>query len=190
MCPPCETDMPQYRRAKHLGGTYFFTVVTFRRRPLFAHEEARAILREGIRKVRQSYPFEIDAWVLLPDHMHCIWTLPPGDHDYSRRWGLIKSSFSKEAKPLYHVSSWMSGSRRKHRETTIWQRRFWEHQIRSDEDYRNHMDYIHFNPVKHGLSATVGDWPYSTFHRFVQAGIYSEDWGGEAERVVQGDFGE
>lgn len=91
---------------------------------------------------------------------------------------------------MYHVSEWMSDSRRKHREATIWQRRFWEHQIRNEVDYRNHIDYIHFNPVKHGVAVHVRDWPFSTFHRYVQLGIYPEGWGGEAEGAIKGDFGE
>jgi putative transposase len=182
--------MPRYRRAKHMGGTFFFTVVTYRRRPLFAHAEAREILRRVIKKVRQSHPFEIDAWVLLPEHMHCIWTLPQEDADFSMRWSLIKSTFTKAAKTLYHVPEQLGDSRRKHREATIWQRRFWEHQIRSEEDYKNHIDYIHFNPVKHGLADQVGDWPFSTFHRYVQSGIYPEDWGGKVEGAIEGNYGE
>jgi putative transposase len=102
--------MPRYRRTEHLGGTFFFTVVTYRRRPLFAQTEARDLLRKSIYGVQQAHPFVIDAWVLLPDHMHCIWTLPAGDGDFSMRWRLIKSIFTREAKPLYHVFAWMNDS--------------------------------------------------------------------------------
>jgi putative transposase len=182
--------MPRYRRAKHSGGTFFFTVVTCRRRPLFDQEEARQLLREAVRRVRTNNPFTIDAWVLLPNHMHCGWTLPPGDDRYSARWSLIKSLFSKEAKGYYHMSEWMNDSKRKHRESTIWQRRFWEHQIRDEQDYRSHLDYIHFNPVKHGLVGRVGDWPLSTFHRYVRLGVYPEDWGGDMGEMLEGAFGE
>jgi len=170
--------MANYRRARVPGGIFFFTVVTFRRRPLFAQPEHRQILREAVQVVRQRHPFTVNAWVLLPEHMHCVWTLPAGDSDFSTRWSLIKSGFSRRAKASCHLEHWMSDSKRKHRETTIWQRRFWEHQIRSNEEYQIYMDYTHFNPVKHGLVARVADWPYSTFHRYVKLGVYPEDWGG------------
>jgi putative transposase len=132
----------------------------------------------------------IDGWVLLPDHMHCVWTLPQGDDDFSIRRSLIKALFSRETKRRYHISEWMSDSKLKQRETTIWQRRFWEHQIRDEEDLRAHIDYIHFNPAKHGRVSHVSDWPFSTFHRSVRLGIYPQDWGGEVQGSVQGDFGE
>jgi len=109
--------------------------------------------------------------------MHCIWTLPEGDSNYSGRWSMIKSGFSMRTKKNLHKPEWINASRQKYRETTIWQRRFWEHLIRDDEDYRIHMDYIHYNPVKHELVKQVKNWPYSTFHRYVKKGIYSENWG-------------
>ena len=170
--------MANYRRARTPGGTFFFTVVTLRRRPLFNQPESRRLLREVVQEVRERHPFTIDAWVLLPEHMHCIWTLPRDSLDFSMRWGLIKATFSRRAKPLYHVEEWMHDSKHKHRETTIWQRRFWEHQIRNDEEYRVYMDYAHFNSVKHGWVGRVVDWPHSTFHRYVRLGIYPENWGG------------
>ena len=172
--------MANYRRARTPGGSYFFTVVTYRRQPLLIQPESRRILREIVREVRRQYPFIIDAWVLLPEHMHCIWTLPPGDIDYSKRWGLIKAGFSKQASEMFKRVEWISPSKARHRESTLWQRRFWEHQIRDQSDFNRHVDYIHWNPVKHGHVARVIDWPYSTFHRDVQAGIYPKDWGGEA----------
>lgn len=155
------------------------------------HPESRRILRGIIREVRQQYLFTIDAWVLLPEHIHCIWTLPPGDADYSKRWGLIKAGFSKAARALFERAEWISGSKSKHRESTLWQRRFWEHQIRGQEDFNRHVDYIHWNPVKHGHVRHVADWPYSTFHRYVHAGIYPENWGGsDIQRFNPEDFGE
>lgn len=135
------------------------------------------------------YPFAIDAWVLLPEHMHCIWTLPPADGNYSKRWGMIKAGFSKRIKQRLHHHARASGSRQKHRESTIWQRRFWEHQIRDEEDYQRHLDYLHYNPVKYGLVKTVWEWPYSTFHRYLEEGVYSPQWGAD-EIIRDGDYGE
>jgi putative transposase len=175
---------PRYRRAKHPGGTFSLPWQTYPRNHLFDQEEARRILREVIQRVRKAHPFTIDARVLLPNHMHCVWILPEGDDGFSMQWNLIKSLFSKEATTLYHVSEWMNDSKRSHKETTIRQRRFWEHQIRDGADYRAHIDYVHFNPVKHGLVRGVSHWPFSTFHRYVRLGIYPEDWGGEADDKV------
>jgi len=116
--------------------------------------------------------------VLLPDHLHCIWTLPDGDHDISTRWLLIKRSVSRFSAGMALDPDTRRASMRKHRESTIWQRRFWEHQIRDERDLERHVEYIHFNPVKHGHAARVVDWPYSTFHRYVREGVYAKDWGG------------
>ena len=126
--------MSQYRRVRTLGGSYFFTVVTYRRQRLLIHPDSRRILREVVQEVRREYPFVIDAWVLLPDHTHCVWTLPEGDSDYSKRWGLIKARFSKRANELFKREEWMNKSKIKHRESTIWQRRFWEHSIRDQDE--------------------------------------------------------
>ena len=182
--------MSNYRRERLAGGVFFFTLVTAGRRPILTMDVARRCLRDAISEVRGKSPFGVEAWVLLPDHLHCIWTLPGGDVDFSKRWGLIKTGFSKRAKGMLEDASLESVSRRKHRESTIWQRRFWEHRIRNEEDYRRHMDYIHFNPVKHGLVECVRDWSYSTFHRYVQAGIYPVSWGSESVTNVDGEFGE
>jgi putative transposase len=182
--------MPNYRRVRISGGTFFFTVVTYHRRHIFDRPESRDALREVVHDVRQWHPFTIDAWVLLPEHLHCIWTLPKENSDFSLRWGLIKSGFSKRTSALFHVEQWMNDSKIKHRESTIWQRRFWEHQVRNDAEYRAYMDYIHYNPVKHGHVKSVVDWPYSTFHRYVKSGVYPEHWGGT---IVEADgyrFGE
>ena len=168
--------MSHYQRSSVFGGTYFFTVVTYRRQQLFQEQMARNLLKRAIAKTRENYPFTIEAWVLLPDHFHCIWTLPHGDKNFSIRWNLIKSQFSKSVKSIFHRVEWMTDSKQKHRESTIWQRRFWEHHIHDEEDYYNHFDYIHYNPVKHGWVKQVKDWPYSTFHNYVKKDFYPLNW--------------
>jgi putative transposase len=147
--------MPEYRRARIEGATYFFTVVTHRRRPVLCLPESLDAMKDVVRKVAETRPFQIDAWVVLPDHLHCVWTMPEGDCNYSER----------------------------HREGTLWQRRFWEHQIRDEQDYCAHVEYIHFNPVKHGLATRPGDWHSSSFKRWVARGLYEEDWGGDGAIV-------
>lgn len=173
--------MSRYRRANTAGGTYFFTVVAYRRQPVLCDAAIRAALCEAVLSVRRTKPFSVDAWVLLPDHLHCVWTLPDGDADFSGRWSLIKSRVSRAVGLQYRRAEWMNASKLKHREATIWQRRFWEHCILDGNDFRRHVDYLHFNPVKHGLVSRVADWPYSTFHRFAAKGIYPPDWAGRAE---------
>ena len=172
--------MTNYRRARG-GDTYFFTVVTHLRRPFLCSDNARRDLRASIREVRDTHPFDIDAWALLPDHLHCIWTLPEGDADFSIRWALIKRGFTRRA------TDWLEPlevceSRKAKRESGVWQRRFWEHKIRDDRDFSAHCDYIHWNPVKHGLVKTPGDWPWTTLHRFVREGVYPKGWCDEAVR--------
>lgn len=181
--------MPNYRRSIVTGATYFFTVVTHRRQAILNKPESRTILRQVIDETRKHHPFTVDAWVLLPDHMHCMWTLPKDDADYSKRWGMIKAGFTKQAKHLIQHDESLSYSKQRHRESAIWQRRFWEHQIRDEIDYQRHADYVHYNPVKHGLVNEVKAWPHSTFHRYVREGIYSEDWGGGFNAPKEG-FGE
>jgi len=171
--------MSNYRRADTPGACYFFTVVTFRRRDFLTDDDCRIWLRNAVIETRKPYPFTINAWVLLPDHLHCIWTLPENDNDFSVRWNGIKRRFTQSAKHRLHKAEWINASKQKHREGTIWQRRFWEHQIRDDNDYQRHMDYIHYNPVKHGLVQKVKDWPYSTFHRYLKQGVYPGNWGSE-----------
>jgi putative transposase len=168
--------MSRFRRAA-TGSTFFFTVVSHRRQPILCTEPIRSTLRHATERVRDLHPFAIDAWVLLPDHLHCIWTLPDGDHDFSTRWSQIKHHVSFVCGQACAGGA-VSASRRKHRDANVWQRRFWEHQIRDDIDLERHMNYIHFNPVKHGLVASAAEWPYSTFHRYVKAGVYPLDWGG------------
>lgn len=170
--------MSRYRRATATGSSYFFTVVAYRRQPILCEEAIRNELRDAIEAVRVARPFVIDAWVLLPDHLHCVWTLPDGDADFSTRWMKIKREVSLACRGHYRCPGLLSASKVKHRESTIWQRRFWEHQIRDENDFVRHVDYIHFNPVKHGHVQQVGAWPYSTFHRFVREGAYARDWGG------------
>lgn len=166
----------RYRRAKIKGGTYFFTVnVLERRRTLLVDHVA--VLREAIREVKRRHPFHIDAMVILPDHLHALWTLPEGDADYPTRWMLIKAGFSRRIPP----GEWRNKSRIAKGERGIWQRRYWEHWIRDERDYARHVDYIHYNPVKHGYVQRVADWPYSTFHRYVERGMYPSDWAGAPE---------
>lgn len=183
--------MPEYRRIKTKGGTYFFTVNTHLRRPILTTESFRQALRDGINRARQTLPFKIEAWVLLPDHLHAIWTLPMNDHNYSSRWAIIKRQVSKNCPAQFDSSAQISNSRLKRQESGIWQRRYWEHQIRDDLDFERHMDYLHLNPVKHGYVRKVIDWQFSSFHRLVAQGVYPSHWG--AEEITEADsckFGE
>lgn len=170
--------MSNYRRAKLCGASYFFTLIAYRRRPVLCDDIVRQALRNAVEATRKEHPFSIDAWVLLPDHLHCIWTLPPDDADFPLRWSKIKRRTSKACREAYRDDRLSTPSRRKHRESTLWQRRYWEHLIRDEDDFVRHMDYIHYNPVKHRLVARVGDWPHSTFHRLVANGMYPESWAG------------
>lgn len=173
---PEEMKMPNYRRFRLPGGTYFFTVNLLERRLdlLVRHIDQ---LREAVRVTRCERPFHIDAWVVLPDHMHCIWTLPPGDDDFSTRWKAIKIRFVQKIPAVERRSK----VRANKGERAIWQRRFWEHAIRNEQDYATHIDYCHWNPIKHGLVERAADWPYSSFHRYVRHGILPEDWTGGAQ---------
>ena len=169
--------MSRYRRSLAGGATFFFTVNTYRRRNILTHPDVRLALRNGIEHVRERMPFTIDAWVLLPNHLHAIWTLPPNDAAYEKRWGIIKAYVSGQCATLVNDGAARSTSRIKRRENDFWQRRFWEHQIRDEHDYERHVDYIHYNPVKHGLVKQAAQWPYSTFHQFAGRGVYAETWG-------------
>jgi len=183
--------LPEYRRLKKAGGTYFFTVVTHGRRPILTCPEVRQALREGISKVRQSRPFSIEAWVLLPDHLHAIWTLPEHDAGYAARWAVIKSCVTKRCGNLIGPGEKANISRSHRQEGGVWQRRFWEHAIRDETDFHRHLDYLHWNPVKHGYVKTPMEWPYSTIHRFVAQGFYAPNWGGGGVEEYPGDnFGE
>ena len=165
----------QYRRAHIKGGTYFFTVVTHNRRKILCEPENVDLLRSAFRSVMDKHPYHIDAFVLLPDHLHCIWTLPHDDNDFSTRWRLIKSAFSRKCASLFKGK--MSASRQVKKETTVWQRRFWEHAIRNEKDFNRHVEYIHYNPVKHNLVNAPSQWPYSSFHKYVRNGSCDSDWG-------------
>ena len=158
----------RYKRARVPGGTYFFTIVTHNRRKTLCSGENPRILRHAFDVIQARRPFTIDAIVLLPDHLHCLWTLPAGDADFSTRWMLIKSQFTRQCDvPGMNTD----GSRR-----MIWQNRFWEHQIRDDTDFCRHVEYIHYNPVRHGLVHAPRDWKYTSFHRYVKAGKYHPGW--------------
>jgi len=174
--------MPDYRRNRVPGGTYFFTVNLLKRRERLLVEHIDA-LRNAVRQVRAQRPFHIDAWVVLPDHTHCVWTLPHGDNDYSARWKAIKIAFAKTLPKTENLSA----VRERKGERGIWQRRFWEHTIRDERDYAAHVDYVHINPFKHGLVERAGDWPYSSFHRFVKDGIYPHDWAADAATLKVGE---
>lgn len=172
-----------YRRNFIPGGSFFFTVNLLDRRSDLLTQRID-LLRQGFRTVRARHPFILDAVVILPDHLHAIWTLPPGDTDYATRWRLINADFSRGSA----VTERRSASRRRKGERGIWQRRYWEHTLRDDGDYERHCDYIHFNPVKHGYVTAVREWPYSSFQRYVERGIYPIDWASGHDSA--GDFGE
>jgi REP-associated tyrosine transposase len=171
----------QYRRAFLPGGAFFFTVVTAERKPLFAEHKNVAILRAAFRTVRLQRPFILNAVVVLPDHLHCIWTLPPGDADFATRWRLIKTWFTKHCDPAPCAAA--ENARTSKGERFLWQHRYWEHVLRDETDYRRHVEYIHFNPVKHGYVKAPIDWPYSSFRRYVKTGTYPPDWGGNVQDV-------
>lgn len=165
--------MTEYRRFYVPGSTWFFTANLAERRGNALLVEQIDFLRAAFRYVKHRRPFRMEAVVVLPEHLHCIWTLPPGDDDFSQRWGLLKSHFSRAINPGERVSN----SRSKRRERGIWQRRFWAHMVVGQEDFNAHFDYIHWNPVRHGWVRQVSEWPYSSFHRFVELGIYPANWG-------------
>ncbi len=164
--------MSNYLRYRVPGGCYFFTVNLLDRKKHLLIEHID-LLRHAFQSVKQQYPFHIDATVILPEHLHCIMTLPEGDDNFSTRWQALKKNFSKQLP----VTEYRSNTRIKRHERGIWQRRFWEHVIRDDLDYKQHFDYIHYNPVKHGWVTRVIDWQYSSFHRCINQGIYAPDWG-------------
>ncbi|HUY31614.1 MAG TPA: transposase [Pirellulales bacterium] len=169
--------MSDYRRYYVEGGSYFFTIVLYHRRRLFSNVANVEYLRAALRDVRSECPFKIVAAVVLPDHMYFVWTLPPGDDKYSQRIGRMKASFTKALRGPGYVPSGVSRSRRKHRESDVWNRRFWEHTLRDEDDLKRHLDYIHYNPVKHGWTTCPHLWPYSSFSTWVKGGEYELDWG-------------
>ncbi len=192
----------EYRRAKIDGGTFFFTVVTYERLKILTIPDNIELLRNAFKKVMKQHPFVIDAIAILPEHIHAIWTLPKDDRDFSTRWRLIKSYFSTQCqlvgrvdernppnrenvKPLIQIPE----SRFKKGEKAVWQRRFWEHFIRDNDDFNNHVNYIHFNPVKHGLVKSPKDWEHSSFYRYVHKGFYDEDWGSGSDMEFDNSVG-
>ncbi|TAG49452.1 MAG: transposase [Betaproteobacteria bacterium] len=177
--------MSNYRRVFVPGGTYFFTVVMYRREPWLIEADAREALRDAIERCRATRPFTVDAWVLMPDHLHTVWTLPPSDTNYSIRWSQIKRTVSVLLANKKR-GDWINDSKRAQRESTLWQRRFYEHAVRDDADFARCVDYVHSNPVKHEHATRVADWPWSTFHRYVESGVYSVDWMGDTSE----EFGE
>lgn len=168
----------RYRRLVAPGASFFFTVVTEERRPIFASEEAVALFTAAVENVRVRHRFDLEAQVILPDHIHAIWKMPETDSDYSKRWRLIKEAFTRGYVARFGVLP-RSSSRFRKNEQAVWQRRFWEHLIRDERDFRMHVDYIHLNPVQHGLCRAAIDWPYSTFREWVQRGAYDDHWGSD-----------
>jgi putative transposase len=177
-------SMTNYRRNFVPGGSYFFTVNLADRRLRLLTENIE-LLRAAFRYVRGRHPFGVEATVVMPDHLHAIWTLPEDDVDFAMRWRLVKAAFSRGLPGGEGVSM----SRAAKGERGIWQRRYWEHTLRDEGDFARHVDYIHFNPVKHGHVSRVRDWPYSSFHRMVRLGVYPADWAGDSASA-ESDFGE
>jgi len=168
--------MSNFKRYKSPGSTWFFTIVTYQRRRFLCDDRVRNALRDAIGKVQTKYPFSVEAWVLLPNHFHCIWSLPVGDSNFQLRIRLLKRFVTLSCSGFLHRDSISTESRRKRKESTLWQRRYWEHQIRSEKEFKHHMDYIHYNPVKHGFCQSPIEWPYSTIHRLTKEGNYPEGW--------------
>jgi putative transposase len=171
-----DLPMPDYRRAYVPGGSFFFTLVTNRRLPLFSQARGRLLLGSLFRRCQLKWPFTINALVLLPEHIHAIWSLPAGDTEYSKRWGWIKKEFTKEWLRVGGIEERISQGRRRERRRGVWQPRFWEHTLQDENDFERHFDYIHYNPVKHGHVKCPRDWEPSTFHRWVAQGVYPANW--------------
>jgi putative transposase len=169
--------MPNYRRAFVPGGTFFLTIVTYHRMPILDGVENVARLRRVLQQVKREQPFDFPAAVVLPDHVHFLWSLPRGDSSYGRRIGCMKVLFTRLLRGRRALTTEVCASRRKHRESDVWHRRFWEHTIEDEDDFEAHLHYIHYNPVKHGLVSCPHLWPYSSFKRWVGYGVYTEDWG-------------
>lgn len=168
--------MPEYRRAFAPGGTFFFTVVTSRRRPILTTPKSLAILKSAIANTKRDWPFNIEAIVILPDHLHSIWTLPPGDFDFSTRWRFIKSRFTRVYLAAGEAETLRSESRMQQGERGVWQRRSWEHTVRDEREFEALCNYIHYNPVRHGLARCPHLWPHSSFAKFVRDRRYEETW--------------
>jgi putative transposase len=176
--------MTNYRRNLVPGGSFFFTVNLLDRRSTLLTDHVQ-LLRDAFRYTQLNHPFTIDAIVVLPDHLHAIWTLPEGVSDFASRWRLIKPAFSRALPSGGHVSR----SRATKAERGVWQRRYWGHTLGDEIDLSRHVDYIHFNPIRHGYADEVWQWPYSSFRRMVRLGVYPRDWAGDG-RGSDADFGE
>jgi putative transposase len=179
--------MRTYIRADAAGATYFFTLTLQDRgsRTLVDHVE---VLRAAVKHAKARHPFDIEAMVVLPEHLHALWRLPLDDSDFSTRWMLVKQTFTQLLVANRVLPEEAASPRGLKGERKLWQRRFWEHQIRDQEDFQRHVDYIHYNPVKHGWVTRAADWPYSSLHRFVREGALPADWGISA--AIEGQFGE
>jgi putative transposase len=177
--------MPNFRRVRIKGGTYFFTLVTNQRKCLFLLDRANDLFLEALQYVRSHHHFSILAYCILPDHIHMLWKMPINDADYSLRIGEIKKRFSKNYIIEFGNPHTLSSTQQKRGETGIWQKRFWEHYIRNEEDLNRHIDYIHYNPIKHGLVNQIKDWSASSFFDYVNQGYYDSDWG----QIVGRNFG-
>ena len=179
--------MATYRRSHATGATWFFTVASHHRLPILVRRDVLLALRHAITQTRERHPFEIVAWVVLPDHMHALWTLPEADGDYALRWALIKRQTAQAVRDA--IPPVTSKSMQARGEIGL-RRRYWEHQIHDENDLLRHIDYIHFNPVKHGLVASPNLWSHSTFHRYVREGLLPTDWMVGSEPSMDGGFGE
>ncbi len=184
--------MSDYRRWYVPGGMFFFTAVTYDRRPILVTENGRQLLRNAIAEVRNQRPFKLFATVLLPEHWHLIMQLPTGDKDYSTHMKRIKESFTKSWVGAGCDEVKVTDSQQSRGQRGVWQPRFWEHMVDSVHDLERCTDYSHWNPRKHDLVSQVQDWPWSSFHRFVQAGDYDKHWGGKQPPKIQKqtDWGE
>jgi REP-associated tyrosine transposase len=165
----------EYVRAFSPGGTFFFTVITHRRAPIFRNATARRFLRESIAHVRRNRPFTVEGMVLLPEHLHCVWTLPDGDTDFSTRWRKIKEGFTRAyLASRVGIERSVTPATRGKGNRGVWQQRFWEHTIRDESDFAGHMNYIHYNAVKHGHVNCPHAYPFSTFNKWIRRGIYTD----------------
>ncbi len=173
--------MPNYRRRRIEGGQYFLTLATHQRRRILCNSLARSLLRKAIAAEQARRPFRLDAVVLLPDHVHMLLTLPYGDVDYSTRVAQIKKRFTHEWLLAGGSEGYPTASRQRQRIRGVWEKRFWEHTIADRRDFVRHLDYIHVNPVKHGLVQWPKDWPWSTFRQYVRKGTYEPDWCGNVD---------
>jgi putative transposase len=170
-------SMPQYRRYYRSSGCVFLTIVTYQRQPIFANPENIELLRRVVAKTKKEKPFDLLAAVILPDHIHFIWQLPNDNINYSQRVSRLKTLFTRQLRGKNYCPENISLSRYKHRESDVWQRRFWEHTIKDENDFQKHLDYIHYNPVKHELVSCPHLWQYSSFNNWVKQGKYPQDWG-------------